>query len=213
MDGVILDSEPLWQEAEIIAFARVGVNLTHKMCTETMGMRVDEVVKQRFKEFKWTGATVEEVQEDILTELEKLILAKSEPMAGVERTISFFQKKGLRLALASSTHLRLIKTVLNKFNMLDTFEVVRSAEFEQYGKPHPAIYITTLEKLGLKHDEAFAIEDSFNGILAAKAARLKTVAIPEKSVWHETRYDIAELKLKSLEELGEKEFDILKSTS
>ena len=206
MDGVIIDSEPFWQDAEMKVFGSVGVSLTREMCMETMGLRVDEVVQYRYNQYKWNGKTVQQVHQEILAELEQLILTVGTPMPGVKSTIDFFTKKGLRLALASSTHLALIRTVLQKFKIEGHFEAVHSAQFEEYGKPHPGIYITTLKKLGLQPDEALAIEDSFNGLLAAKSARLRTIVVPEKSLWHETRYDIADLKLKSLAEFSEEHF-------
>ncbi len=200
MDGVLIDSEPMWQEAEILAFGRVGVRLTHEMCRETIGIRVDEVVRIRYEQFRWNHKSVQAVQDDILAELEKLILEKGEAMAGVNKTLDLFQECGIRLALASSTHLHLIQTVLKRLELSDRFEVVHSAEFEPYGKPHPGIYLTTLESLGIAHDEAIAFEDSLTGVLAAKAARIKTVAVPEAAAWNDTRFDIADLKLKSLTE-------------
>ncbi|MCH7677473.1 hypothetical protein IH879_21345, partial [candidate division KSB1 bacterium] len=58
-------------------------------------------------------------------------------------------------------------------------------------------------------DEAFAIEDSHKGLLSAKAANLKTVVMPEETVWHESKYDIADLKIKSLLEFSEEHFKLL----
>ena len=51
MDGILIDSEPFWREAEIAAFARIGVRLTESMCLETMGLRVDEVIHYWHKNF------------------------------------------------------------------------------------------------------------------------------------------------------------------
>lgn len=209
MDGVLIDSEPFWQEAEIIAFGRVGVELTPEMCKETMGLRVDEVVRIRYEQFGWSGKTQQQVQDDILAELRKLILAKGKPMAGVGHVLDFFKQRGIRLALASSTHMRIIETVLQKLNLTDEFEVVHSAEFEPYGKPHPGIYLTTLQKLDLSPDDAIAFEDSLNGVIAAKAARLRTIAIPEESARHDTRFDIADMRLNSLTEFSEERLGTL----
>ncbi|MFQ5648658.1 MAG: hexitol phosphatase HxpB [bacterium] len=198
MDGILIDSEPLWQEAQTTAFARVGVHLTKEMCFETTGLRVDEVVKQRFEQFKWQNKSPDEVEAEILAELQQLILERGQPIAGVRYILDFFKERDIRLALASSTHFEIIQVVLKRLELEGAFEVIHSAEFEQYGKPHPAIYLTTLARLDLAPWEAVAFEDSFNGLLAAKAARLKTVVIPAPAVWHETKYDIADLKLKSL---------------
>ncbi|MFQ5751882.1 MAG: hexitol phosphatase HxpB [bacterium] len=198
MDGILIDSEPLWQEAEKKVFAQVGIEIPTEMCLETMGMRTDEVVACRYKKQKWSAKSCKEVEVEILSEMVDLIKQKGVPMQGVDYILDFFAHKNVRLALATSSPLRIIQTVLNKLHLHRVFEVIHSAEFEQYGKPHPAIYISTLRKLNLKASEVLVFEDSYNGLLSAKAAKLRTVVIPEKSVWHDSRYDLAGLKLKSL---------------
>ncbi|NIR52323.1 hexitol phosphatase HxpB [candidate division KSB1 bacterium] len=198
MDGVLIDSEPLWQEAEIRIFSQVGIDMTPEMAMETMGIRIDEVVKYRYDQQPWQGKTLKQVENEILDELERLIRERGEPMKGVDYILAFFRQRSIRLALASSSYIRVINAVLKKLNLENTFEVIHSGEFEENGKPHPAIYLSTLKKLQVSSDEAIAFEDSYNGIKSAKAADLKTVALPEKSVWHEQKYDLADLKLKSL---------------
>jgi len=206
MDGVLIDSEPLWQEAEIAAFGRVGLQMTREMCKETMGLRIDEVVKFRYAKNGWTGRSLMEMQSDILKKLEALINEVGQPMPGVDYALDFFEKQNFQIGLASSTHLPLIKVVLDKLNIADHFEVIHSAQFEEYGKPHPGIYLTALKKLGVAPYEAIAIEDSFNGLLAAKAARMHTICIPEPEQSKDKRFDIADIKLKSLNSLDKKVF-------
>lgn len=203
MDGILIDSEPFWCEAQTNVFRSVGVDFSQEMCRETTGIRVDQVVSKRYRQFRWDSQTPEQVEQSIISELERLILAKGEPMTGVHYIIDFFRKRKFRLALASSTHLHVIHTVLKKLELEDTFEVIHSAQFEEHGKPHPAIYLTTLKKLGLQPQEAIAFEDSLYGLIAAKAAMLKTIAIPDKHRWHETRFDFSDLKLRSLAEFNE----------
>lgn len=213
MDGVLIDSEPLWQEAEKLVFSRVGIQLTTKMCTETMGMRIDEVVKYRHEKQPWQGKSLNDIESEILDETETLITLKGEVMEGVGYILSFFQRKNIRLALASSSNMRIINTVIKKLNLEDSFEIIHSGEFEEFGKPDPAIYLSTLKKMDLIADEAFAIEDSYNGLLSAKAANLKTVVIPEECVWHENKYDIANLKIKSLLEFSDQHLKLLSKKS
>lgn len=182
MDGGLIDSEPYWQEAAIKAFAKAGVP---------------------------NGGSQKKVEYDILDELDKIIAARGERMAGADYILAFFKSRvfGSRwLPLHTSGF---IEAVLSKLDLHGEFEVIHSGELETYGKPHPAIYISTLKKLSLNHDQAIALEDSFNGLLAAKAARLKTVVIPENSVRSQTKYDIADLKLRSLSEFSEGHFKIL----
>ena len=66
MDGVLIDSEPLWKIAEVEAFAKVGLNLTYTDCEETVGLRIDQVVELWYKKVGWTNKTILEVETDIV---------------------------------------------------------------------------------------------------------------------------------------------------
>ena len=111
---------------------------------------------------------------------------------------AFFKEKKVPVALASSSPLRLIEKLMRHYGIYDQFDLVRSAEFEPYGKPHPAVFITTASKLHINPLRCLVFEDSFNGVLAAKAARMKCVAVPEMRVYNQPRFAIADLKLPSL---------------
>ena len=78
------------------------------------------------------------------------------------------------------------------------FEKIYSAQEEEYGKPHPAVYISAAKRLNVAPVECLAIEDSFNGVLAAKAAKMKCIAIPYEGVRHDRRFAIADVSLDSL---------------
>jgi sugar-phosphatase len=71
------------------------------------------------------------------------------------------------------------------------------------GKPHPGVYLTTAQKLKIPPQSCLALEDSLNGVLAAKAAHMKCIAIPEAIQQKNTKFAIADLVLKSLEELNQ----------
>ena len=203
MDGILIDSEPLWQDAEIEVLARIGVQLTREICKQATGLRTDEAVAYWYRQHPWHGVSQDEIVDEITNAVEKLIKLKGSKMAGVDQAIELCREHGLRLALASSSCVRIINTVLEKLRLTGVFEVLHSGEFEEYGKPHPGIFVTTLNKLELNHTEAFVIEDSFYGILAAKSARMRVVAVPEASVRDEEKYGIADIRLASLEELME----------
>jgi len=83
MDGVLIDSEPLWKIAEKKAFAKVGITLTTEMCNLTMGYRVNEVVDYWYERFPWAGKEKREVEEDIVEILIQEIRTNGKEMAGV----------------------------------------------------------------------------------------------------------------------------------
>ncbi|MEK6725541.1 MAG: hexitol phosphatase HxpB [Deltaproteobacteria bacterium] len=198
MDGLIIDSEPLWQEAEISVFKSLKINLSKEDCMKVMGMRTDEVVDYWFRRFPWEGPSRTEITSDIIRELIGLIKEKGELMEGVKESLDFVRSKGVKTALASSSSYEIINTVLEKFGLMKEFEKIYSAQEEEYGKPHPAVYISAAKRLNVAPVECLAIEDSFNGVLAAKAAKMKCIAIPYEGVRHDRRFAIADVSLDSL---------------
>lgn len=198
MDGLLIDSEPLWQETEIEIFNAVGVPLTNEMCRQTTGMRIEEVVQHWHTHYPWYHRPVREVARDIIQGVKQRVLEISAPMPGVDYITDFFRKRNIKMALASSSAYELIDTVVDKFGMRPLLEFVYSADDEEYGKPHPGIYLSALRRLKIKANECLAFEDSYNGVLSASSARIKTIAVPDPQVWDQSRFDIADLKLRSL---------------
>ena len=211
MDGLLIDSEPLWQEAEIAVFKQVNIILTPAMCLQTKGLRIDELVEYWYQKYPWHGISRQEVVEAIALKVMELIKIKGQALAGVEAAIAYFQAKNSRIALASSSTDKIIKVVLHKLNIADTFEVIHSAESEPLGKPHPGVYLTTAEKLGVSPLNCLALEDSLNGVLAAKAAQMKCIAIPEMAELSKPQFAIADVVLTSLEQLDESIWNLVNS--
>jgi sugar-phosphatase len=201
MDGVLIDSEPLWKIAEVEAFAKVGLDLTYTDCEETVGLRIDQVVKLWYKKVGWTNKSVKEVEDDIIAILIREIKLQGKELPGVTEKLTELKQAGYTIGLATSSYQRIIEVVVDKLNIRNYFTVLHSAEHEVYGKPHPAVFITCAEKLGVQPEECLVIEDSFNGVLAAKAARMEVIVIPEKSHQSDQRLTIADQLLDSLYEL------------
>lgn len=209
MDGLLINSEPFWQQAEKEIFGSVGLQLTTEMCESMMGLRIDEVVEHWYNYQPWEDPSKDEIREKIVDRVMELIGEKGQLMQGVKYIIDFFSNKNLKMAIASSSNMRIITFVVEKFDLAQHFEIIHSAEYEKYGKPHPDIFIHTAQKLSVSSLECIVLEDSFNGVIAAKAARMKVIAIPEPTTYSQTRFDISELKLKSLDEFGEHEWQSL----
>ena len=211
LDGLLLDSEPFWKETEIKVFNSLGVPLTGEMCDTTVGIRVEEVTAHWHKIYGWDidryENSVDEVSMKVIDEVIKLISQKAVPFDGVEYIIEFFKTRKIKTAIASSSSMKIINAVVQKFNIKDKFEVIHSAENEKFGKPHPAVYLTTAKLLGELPEFCLAFEDSYNGLVSAKNAGMKTVAIPEKRFYDDTKFNIADLKLNSLLEFTEEEFN------
>lgn len=205
LDGLLIDSEPLWQRAEIECFAAVGVALTPEQAQETLGLRSDEVVCQRFDEFGWDAETqpLEEVEECIIQRVIDLIAEEGRPMAGVAWVLDFVQARDMRLAVASSSRIRVIEAALQSLGIADRFELIHSAELELLGKPHPGVYLTTSRRLEIPPTDCVAFEDSLAGLESAKEAGMACVAIPDRTIIGHPDLSRADLVLSSLADLNE----------
>jgi mannitol-1-/sugar-/sorbitol-6-/2-deoxyglucose-6-phosphatase len=201
MDGVLIDSEPLWWRAEIEVFATVGLELTEADCYKTQGMRMDEAAQWWFDRFPWTGATPVEIAGRVVDRVIEFIQAEGGPMPGVREVLAAAKADEWRIGLASSSAMRLIETVLDGFGMRDVFEVVRSAEHEQRGKPHPDVYLAALRELGLDGVDCIAIEDSVNGMSSALAAGMRCIAVPPPDARADPGFKTATWRFDSLHDL------------
>ncbi len=209
MDGLLIDSEPFWQNAEMIVFATVGVPLTREMCHQTVGLRIDDAVKYWHDRYPWQNKPLPQVADEVVEEVIRQIKEVGVLMPGVNEVLAFLQSKHVRIALASSSSYRIINTVVEALNLGSFFEFVYSAEDEKLGKPHPGVYLTTAEKLGCAPVECIAFEDSVTGLISARAARIKVVAVPEVNEFSKTKYDFADIKIPSLAAFGEAQWAAL----
>jgi sugar-phosphatase len=200
MDGLLIDSELIWIEADLNVFKKVGVPLTSEMTKETIGLREDEVVEHWFQRYPWTGVSKQKVYEDIIEEVVRLFNEKLKAMGGMNEIIEFFISQNIPISIASSSEDRVINAALNKFSIRDKMKIIYSAEHELFGKPHPGVYITTAQKLGVAPSECLVFEDSPNGVLSAKAAKMKCVVVPNAHVVDTRVFGIADLKLSSLKD-------------
>lgn len=193
MDGVLIDSEPLWRQAEVSIFGKFGIHITEEMCFQTTGMRVDEVVRYWSERLgKPETDPWLQIETEMVDEVIRLVHLHAEPMKGVLDLLAELQRKNIPLALCSSSPSRLINGVLEALKIRGYFKVVQSAEKEAYGKPHPAVYLQAALQLGMAPERCLAIEDSVNGCISAKAAKMKVVAVPEPHARNDKRYGIAD---------------------
>lgn len=201
MDGVLIDSEPVWKDAMEEVFESVGCPLTREDFQMTVGLRLDEVIAYWYKVSPWENATPEEVMTRIINRMVELLGANGKPLPGVVDSLVFFRQKGLKIGLATSSYEVLIDCVLDTLNIRDFFDFTHSAEREAYGKPHPAVYLTTADTLGVHPQHCLVIEDSINGVISGKAARMHVVCIPEKTHFPNPKLIIADYTFDSMDEM------------
>lgn len=200
MDGLLLDSEVLWHKAEVEIFGSLGVPLQDAEGRSTKGMYVAEVVKFWYEQFPWQGPSTDEVVDQLLARVGDLVETEGTLLPGATRALDLTGERG-PLALASSTPMALIVRCLKHFGLLERFETIHSAEFEDYGKPHPGVFLSAALSLGIAPLACLVLEDSAAGVLAAKAATMTVIAVPVIEDRARPEFSIADLVLSSLEDL------------
>lgn len=203
MDGVLIDSEPLWKIAMEEVFKEVDCPLTRKDFEKTVGLRLDEVIAYWFEHSPWEKYSPQIVLEKIIQRMVALIQENGSPLPGVVESLQFFKSKGLKIGLATSSYEILIETVLETLQIKQYFDKTHSAEHEKNGKPHPAVYLHTAQELFVNALECIVIEDSINGVIAGKAARMHVICIPEKTHSPNPKLILADETFESLEKMLE----------
>jgi len=192
MDGVLIDSEPLWKIAMEEVFHSLGSKLTKADFQKTVGLRIDEVVHFWNHHENWGVENEKDVEEAIIVKMMELISANAAPLSGVIDTLMFLKNSGLKIGLGTSSSSRLIQVVLSELHIEHFFDFTHSAETEAFGKPHPAVYLTVAQQLSVSPNKCLVIEDSFNGVIAGLAAKMKVVCIPEKTHFPNPRLSVAD---------------------
>ena len=202
MDGILVDSEPIWRAVEREVFAGVGIEVTEEDLFETMGVRVADVVERWHRRHPWDEPSREEIVETIVERVAGGIERDGALNEDAARAVDYVAGLGLKLALASGSPMRLIRAVLSLGGLADTFQVVLTAEDEEHGKPDPAVYVSAARALGVAPERCLAVEDSVNGVRSAKAAGMVCVAIPVSGVTD--GFEDADLVLGSIKEFDDR---------
>ncbi|WP_244212184.1 hexitol phosphatase HxpB [Flavobacterium psychrophilum] len=176
MDGVIIDSENLWEKAEKEVFTALGVNVTYELSELTKSMTTIEATKFWFDKFPWQEKSIDIVEQMVISRVVELIDKEDCKIKGVKEFIERLKAKNYKIGLATNSPNKIIPKVLQKLDIQHLFDTVSSAEFEENGKPSPSIYLTTAVKLNVTANNCIAIEDSYSGMLAAKSAGMTVIA-------------------------------------
>lgn len=192
MDGVIIDSEPLWRKAMINGFNEFGVAFTEDDCKKTTGMRLNEVIKYWHKLFPDQLQEQDRVNKVIINNLILLINNEGKAMPGLNDLLEHLHTLKLKIGLSTSSDLILIETILNKLQIRHYFDAIVSAQNLRYGKPHPEVYLNCAEKLHVHPMDCMVIEDSLNGIISGKAAQMHVIAIPDPEHKNNVKFSLAD---------------------
>ncbi len=210
MDGVLIDSENLWQQTEKAIFGELGFILTDELLVQTRGLRTEEMVAHWSARFPLDGCNPVSLMQDYDARMVVNMRREVPLMEGARELIAYFRELGLPVALATCSTHEHIEAVMDKHGLRDSFDLLVSAARNMQGKPHPEVYLHTAEKLNIDPTLCLAFEDSFYGVVAAKAARMKVVAMPDHLEYDQERFGAADLKIRSLSEFTPETFEKLK---
>ena len=179
MDGVLVDTEHLWDEVREALTEEWGGRYTQEAQEAMMGMSSPE-----WSRYLHEVVGLREPPEVINAEVVRRMLARYETdlpvVPGAVEAVRRLAAAGYRLAVASSSNRELIDAVLRRLELTSVFDVTVSSEEVARGKPAPDVYLETARRLSVEPARCAAIEDSGSGIRAAHAAGMRVIAYPNR---------------------------------
>jgi beta-phosphoglucomutase family hydrolase len=196
MDGTIIDSEPVHLKAYQAVLNGFGVSYTEKENREFLG-RTDAIVSQALIARYKLDLSVPGLIEIKERKLKELLSQSATVRDGVLAVLRQASASHVPLAVASSATLATIEFVVDALAIRHYFQTVASGDEVEHGKPAPDVFLLAAERLHVKPAACLVIEDTANGIKAAKAAGMKCIAVPCDATKHED-HSQADLVLPSL---------------
>ncbi|MDA2916507.1 HAD family phosphatase [Nitrospinae bacterium AH_259_B05_G02_I21] len=200
MDGLMVNSEDLWEETERLYFTRKGHTYSNEEFDGLLMGRKKEESAAVIKERLGLEDSIEAIISDRFSILRTLCEERLELMPGLLSLLDSLVERRVPLALASSSTMDQIHFVLDRFDLRRHFPTILSGDMVSRGKPAPDIYLMTAERLGKEPSVCLALEDTVNGARAAKAAGMICFAIPDKRQ-QGLDFSMADGAFASLEEL------------
>lgn len=168
---------------------------------DLLGLRISLVVDLWCIQQPWHGVDRAEATARIIRRAVKLVGASRPPLPGIRETVTLCKARGLRVDLTSALPLMMLKKVFSTFELRNQFDVLASAEHLSWSKPHPRVYPNCAAALGVDPQRCVALEDSVNGMIASKAARMCAIVVPEAENSRDPCFVLADVKLPSLQAL------------
>lgn len=177
LDGLLVDSEPLQIHAWREYLARHEAVLTSEMLAEMYGLRLTDSSEVLVRMLN-LPVTAQEVARDRDALFLELVPGNIEPRPGAREIVTALHQRGVPIALATSGHRRYADLALESAAIPRLFDVEITGELVQRGKPDPETFLKAAEGLGIAPELCLVLEDSPNGVKAAKHAGMTCIAIP-----------------------------------
>lgn len=178
MDGLMIDSERLYFQAEEDMSKKFGVQLRKETLWKMMGTKPIEGLAIFVKDLK-LPLSAQDALEMRNKIMRKKLQTDLEAMPGLFHILDTFFNR-LKLAVCTGAQEEFLDIAVDKLNIRDKFDVLQSSDCITKGKPEPEIYLKTCEKLGVTPQDCIVLEDSANGVKAGKKAGCFVIAIPSE---------------------------------
>lgn len=174
MDGVLIDTEPLYFEAYRKAAESYGREYDLTLHRRIMGIPERDGLRL-IVEHLGIEASLDEFRERVYVERRRIFSDSLKPNPALREALTLLKRRGYKVALATSTSEREARERLRKVELEDAFDAMLFGDSVKNGKPDPEIYLLVLERLGIQPTEAIVFEDSKSGVIAAKRAGVEKV--------------------------------------
>ena len=201
MDGVLIDSEPLWQQTELDLLHGYGIPITEQELARTRGMPSVPVLRYA-SELYQKPLDIEKVAQELLDLAISNILKAKPLMQGVTETLELLARHDIKIAIASASPRYMLDNIVQSCGIADYFSYIASGAELAYSKPHPAVYLQAAKGLGIEPAECVGIEDSKPGMISVKAASMSCIVIPNELDFHENYWALADFKLAKMNEIN-----------
>ncbi|MDR0217816.1 MAG: hexitol phosphatase HxpB [Enterobacteriaceae bacterium] len=201
MDGVLINSEPLWKKSGMQVLNHYGVPITYDEMFSMTGIPVPGMIDRACQLHNKNDVDKSKIEKDFFNKGVESIITEKPLMDGVVECLELLTKKNIKIAIASASPLPFLLKIVEQCGIADYFYYISSAENMPYNKPHPMVYLNAAEKLNVSPKECIGIEDSKTGMIAVKAASMKCVVVPNKIEYDHAYWDLSDWKIKTLKEL------------
>jgi HAD superfamily hydrolase (TIGR01509 family) len=183
MDGLMYDSERLAREGWRDVAARHGVEIPDELVERTMGLKCAEVRSLMQEHFDARGVEADATalhRERNALMIERIEAEGAPVKPGLYELLDHVRARGMKAAVASAASPRRVETLLRKSGLTDAFDAVVHGGDARRGKPAPDLFLEAAARLGLAPRDCLVLEDSANGALAAHAAAMPLILIPDE---------------------------------
>jgi HAD superfamily hydrolase (TIGR01509 family) len=203
MDGVIFDSEKIGLESWATVGRRYGLTNVEETAKKCIGRNTAGSMKI-FEEAYGHLVSIPELYKEGKEVFRSIVAERGLPLkSGATELLTWLHNNNVKVGLASSTAYDIVVRQLTEAGLINFFQIVVGGDMVEHSKPQPEIYLLACQKLEVRPEKTFAVEDSYNGILSAYRAGMLPVLVPDLTPPNEEMLKMAHCKANSLDEILE----------